>query len=84
MEFRNELDAEAYRFLLTGGVSLKDQYPDHPSLKLKDVDTQWVSMKCWGEVSRLSDMKNFPRLYEQFYNPQVFSDLKHIYDSLTP
>jgi dynein heavy chain len=35
MEFRNELDQDAYRFLLTGGVSLKDQLPEHPSIKLK-------------------------------------------------
>jgi hypothetical protein len=39
IEFRNELDQDAYRFLLTGGVSLKDQLPEHPSIKLKGEDT---------------------------------------------
>jgi dynein heavy chain len=68
MEFPNELDHDAYRFLFTNGVSLKDQLPGHPSIKLKGDDTNWVSMKSWGEVSWLSDLKAFPRFYEHFYS----------------
>jgi dynein heavy chain len=30
MDFRGELDNETYRFLLTGGISLKENYPDNP------------------------------------------------------
>jgi dynein heavy chain len=41
-------------------------------------------MKSWGEVSRLSDLKAFPRFYEHFYNHQEFIELKRIYDSLAP
>ena len=85
MEFRNELDQEAYRFLLTGGLSLKEVLPDHPSIKLKgDINTSWLSGRSWGEVSRLSDLKNFPKFYENFYNVETFNALKVIYDSLTP
>lgn len=85
MEFRNELDQEAYRFLLTGGLSLKETLPDHPSTKLKgDINTSWLSSRSWGEVSRLSDLTNFPKFYENFYNVETFNALKVIYDSLAP
>ena len=79
------MDGEAYRFLLTGGLSLKEFYPDHPSLKLpKDVDSKWFSAKIWAEVARLSDLKNFIGLQDYFYDPVIFASFKRIYDSLTP
>ena len=67
MEFRDQLDQEAFRFLLTGGLSLKDQLPEHPSLKL-NTDTLWLSQKSWGEISRLSDLHSFKDLYRHFYD----------------
>jgi hypothetical protein len=69
---------------LTGGVSLNDQLPDHPSIKFKGEDTNWVSMKSRGEVLRLSNLKAFSRFSEHFYNHEEFIELKRIDDSLAP
>lgn len=30
MEFRHELDNDAYRFILTGGLSLSEKMPEAP------------------------------------------------------
>lgn len=84
MEFRNELEQDTYRFLLTGGIALKENYPPHPSTKLKGIDTKWLSSKMWNEISRLSDIPSFIGLYEYFYNPLIFQGFKKIYDSLNP
>lgn len=66
-------------------MSLKETLPDHPSLKFKaSVNTSWISGRSWGEVSRLSDLKNFPKFYENFYDEDTFTALRFIYDSLTP
>ena len=70
MEFKKELNNDAFRFLLTGGLSLSDKLPDHPSHRLNE--TSWLSQKLWGEICRLSDVEGFEKFYETFYNEKNF------------
>jgi dynein heavy chain len=71
MEFRHELNNDAFRFLMTGGLSLSDKLPDHPSTKLSN--TSWLSAKNWGEICRLSDVEGFENFYASFYDQQTFT-----------
>lgn len=82
MEFKKELNGDAYRFLLTGGLSLSDKLPDHPSIKFDNAD--WLSAKSWGEICRLTDVPGFEDFYKAFYQEATFNRFKEIYDSLDP
>jgi dynein heavy chain len=46
--FNEQITKEQVRFLLTGGVSLDEKLPNFP----KDCD--WLTVKSWGEIIRLS------------------------------
>jgi dynein heavy chain len=47
-------------------------------------NSTWLSMRSWGELSRLSDLKSFPNFYQNFYNVDIFLGFKNLYDSLSP
>ena len=46
--FRGEVNEQAWRFLLTGGVALENPHPNP--------FPHWLSEKSWGEVVRASDL----------------------------
>lgn len=78
MEFNKQLNPEHWRFLLTGGIALSDYLPEKPK------NSEWLSLKSWGEITRLSEQKNFEDLYKKCYNDEFFNKLKVIYDSPNP
>jgi hypothetical protein len=45
--------------LLTGGISLSDDYPKIPS----EVES-WLSLKTWQELCRLKDIVGFENIIE--------------------
>lgn len=47
MEYEGVLDSEQLRFLMTGGVSIDENYPPKP-------DASWILEKMWVELCRLS------------------------------
>ena len=84
LEFRNQLDSEILRFLLTGGLALDQKMPDHPSLKFPNQDLEWISNRMWSEVCKLSLYNGFNNFYSNFYDLKTLNEFKAIYDSLTP
>ncbi|CAD8159976.1 unnamed protein product [Paramecium pentaurelia] len=77
MEFRKQLDQEAFRFLMTGGLSLQDKMPDQPK-------ADWVLPRNWGEITRLSLLPTTQGFHEYFYKDEYLNGFKRIYDSLQP
>jgi len=77
MEFRHELDNDAYRFILTGGLSLSEKMPEAPN-------ADWILSKNWGEITRLGDIPALAGFHEYFYKPEYLEGFKRIYDSLNP
>lgn len=62
LEFYKKLEGDNFRFLLTGGVSIGNKLPDTPK------NSSWLSEKMWGEICRLSELKDFPDFYKHFYD----------------
>lgn len=52
-EFKETITSEQTRFLLTGGVALDDYLPEKPE------NSEWLSIKSWGEIYRLSKIEKF-------------------------
>ena len=57
--FRDKVDDQVWRFLLTGGVALENPYPN-PC-------TEWLSEKAWSEIVRASDLPNLKGLKDSEY-----------------
>lgn len=57
--FRDKVDDQVWRFLLTGGVALENPYPN-PC-------TEWLSEKSWSEIVRASDLPNLKGLKDSEY-----------------
>lgn len=54
LEFRGEEHInDFWRFLLTGGIALSESLPEKPH------HLDWLSVKSWGELVRLSDLHGF-------------------------
>jgi len=60
-EFHGQLTTEYWRFLLTGGISLQDDFPAIPHGA-----ESWLSEKSWKELCRLSAYAGFEGLLEKF------------------
>eukprot|EP00698_Gefionella_okellyi_P021809 TRINITY_DN713_c0_g3_i1.p1 TRINITY_DN713_c0_g3~~TRINITY_DN713_c0_g3_i1.p1 ORF type:complete len:2250 (-),score=595.98 TRINITY_DN713_c0_g3_i1:82-5835(-) len=67
-----EVTNEQWRFLLTGGVALDNPYANQAS--------DWLPEKAWGEICRLSDIKEFEGLRSEV-NTAAW---KALYDSQDP
>ena len=60
--FRDKIDDDVWRFLLTGGVALDNPYPNPAA--------EWLTDKSWSEIVRASNLPNLNglmnRKYEEF------------------
>ena len=56
---RGEVDEQAWRFLLTGGVALENPHPNP--------FPHWLSEKSWGEVVRASELPNMKGWFKGTY-----------------
>eukprot|EP00658_Telonema_sp_P-2_P077188 TRINITY_DN6923_c0_g3_i4.p1 TRINITY_DN6923_c0_g3~~TRINITY_DN6923_c0_g3_i4.p1 ORF type:complete len:936 (-),score=267.78 TRINITY_DN6923_c0_g3_i4:142-2949(-) len=76
MESKNLVDAEVWRFLLTGGIGGK---PDAPNPA-----PDWITDPAWGETVRFSQLKKLKsnNFLESFVTN--IADWKAIFDSATP
>mmetsp|Transcript_11720 Transcript_11720/g.17902 ORF Transcript_11720/g.17902 Transcript_11720/m.17902 type:complete len:621 (+) Transcript_11720:841-2703(+) len=74
MEMAHEVEDPEFRFFLTGGVSLGEQLPVCPC--------DWMAEKQWGELNRLSLLKNFNGFLDHFINEHDY--YKKMYDSANP
>ena len=75
LEFHKELTSEDLRFLLTGGLALDEKLPMKPVC-------DWLSIKAWGEIFRLSKLAVFKDFYKDFEENLI--DWKVIYDDNEP
>ena len=75
MEYKNELDADELRFLVTGGTALDDKYPPAP-------EASWLTEKSWNEICRLSKLENFAGFFNDF--KERINEWKEIFDSANP
>ena len=72
-EFKGTISNEQIRFLLTGGVALDDSLPEKPQ------GSDWLSVKSWGEIDRLSKVDKFEGILQDIsVNLAAWKD---IYDS---
>ncbi|KAJ3105677.1 Dynein heavy chain 7, axonemal [Phlyctochytrium planicorne] len=71
----NEVDADEWRFLLTGGIGFG-------SLTLPNPDPSWLTDKSWLDISLLATCKSFPHFAERF--KEDLDDWKHIFESSEP
>jgi dynein heavy chain len=55
-EFLGKCNAEHFRFLLTGGVSLNSNMPEIPKC-------EWITNKMWDEINKLSNVVGFDNFY---------------------
>lgn len=58
----NKIDKQELMFLMTGGVGLKNDFPNPGS--------DWLSGKSWDEICRLDDINTFkgiPIINKNFY-----------------
>jgi len=70
--YKNEINEEEWRFLLTGGVGL-----DNPH---KNPASTWLPPSAWNEICRLNDLESFKGILDTF---GLHSDKwKRVYDSL--
>jgi len=73
LEFYGKLNAEEFRFLLTGGISLSDDYPPIP-----DSCSSWMSPKSWGEICRLNDVEGLEMIKVKVSEtPEVWNEIAH-------
>lgn len=77
MRGNNELDAEEWRFLLTGGVSTGEPAKPNPA-------PQWLADKSWAELMRLSDVHNGAFRGIADHVAQNLVAWKKLYDSGVP
>ncbi|XP_060028831.1 dynein axonemal heavy chain 3 isoform X1 [Erinaceus europaeus] len=68
------INEEMWYFLLTGGISLDNPFPNPAS--------EWLSEKSWGEVVRASSLPRLKGLMEHFI--ENTDEWKLIYDSAFP
>ena len=68
--FRDKVDDQVWRFLLTGGVALENPYPN-PC-------TEWLSEKAWSEIVRASDLPNLKGLKDSEYLGPLHNQLKQL------
>jgi len=72
--YKSEMDPDEFRFLLTGGVSVKES-PERT--------VAWQQQKYWDEMFRLTDLnKNFNGLLDDFAKSP--DEWVHIYESQEP
>ncbi|KAJ3286989.1 Dynein heavy chain 7, axonemal [Borealophlyctis nickersoniae] len=72
---RNEVDAEEWRFLITGGIGVGSSATANP-------DPSWITEKAWGDVCRLASLKGFKGFDAGFRQNVV--EWKHLFDSAEP
>jgi dynein heavy chain len=75
MESENEVDEDALRFLMTGGISLDENLPEKPA-------AGWVLEKMWAEIYRMSSLASFEDFYLSFGDN--IDAWKAIFDSANP
>jgi len=73
-ELIGKINAEEFRFLLTGGVALDEKYGAPPA--------PWVSEKAWGEICRLSRLQSFEGFSKDF--TANVKEFQKVYDSQRP
>ncbi|KAJ1549535.1 Dynein heavy chain 7, axonemal [Cladochytrium tenue] len=56
---RNEIDADEWRFLLTGGIGISDTSLPNP-------DPSWLTDKAWVDICMLSNCAAFPHFAQKF------------------
>ncbi|MAD34110.1 MAG: hypothetical protein CMJ88_10175 [Planctomycetes bacterium] len=71
---KDKIDPVEWYFALTGGVAMENVHQNPVS--------DWLSEKQWGEVTRLSELKSFNGLREEFSSGA--EEWKRIYDSSYP
>ncbi|KAI8853125.1 dynein heavy chain and region D6 of dynein motor-domain-containing protein [Chytridium lagenaria] len=71
----NEVDADEWRFLLTGGLGFG-------AMTLSNPDPSWLTEKSWVDISLLSTYKSFPNFAVQFR--EDLDDWRHIFESTEP
>ena len=62
--FRDKIDDDVWRFLLTGGVALDNPHPNPAP--------EWLTDKSWSEIVRASNLPNLKGLMDREYL-QLFS-----------
>ncbi|TPX68902.1 hypothetical protein SpCBS45565_g02819 [Spizellomyces sp. 'palustris'] len=72
---RGEIDADEWRFLLTGGIGLS-------ATKTPNPDASWINDKSWSEICRLSTLTAFTDIDKVF--SENANDWKRIFESPTP
>lgn len=70
------IDPEEWYFLLTGGVALDNPHKNHCNA--------WLTDKQWGEVCRLSDLKAFEGLREEFARPDLAAGWQALFNEELP
>ena len=56
--FRDDVNEDEWKFLLTGGIALDNIH--------KNPASEWLSNKSWAEIVRCSNMAAFEGLKEDF------------------
>ncbi|EDV27935.1 uncharacterized protein TRIADDRAFT_52992 [Trichoplax adhaerens] len=74
MKSQDQIDDEAWRFLLTGGVALNNPYPN----PAKD----WLTDKAWAEIVRASALPHFKDWLQDFIDRS--HEWKAVYDAIQP
>lgn len=74
MELNHELDVEAWRFFLTGGISLGDKLPPCPA--------PWLEEKSWGEMVRMTKLPAFKGFLDDF--EKYVDEFAKLYESPNP
>lgn len=75
MDYHKELDPDELRFLITGGTSLDEKYPQAPS-------APWLTEKSWFELCRLNKLSNFSGFLNDFQ--ERIDEWKAIFDLSNP
>jgi dynein heavy chain len=68
------IDEEVWNFLLTGGVSLENPFPNPAP--------EWMSEKCWSEIVRASHLKGLENFQQHF--ERDLHKWKNFYDISNP
>lgn len=56
MNYRDEIDEEVWRFLLTGGVALHNPHPNPAP--------EWLTDRAWSEIVRASNLPSLKGFME--------------------
>ncbi|KAL7748727.1 hypothetical protein RI367_005881 [Sorochytrium milnesiophthora] len=75
LQKQGQIDADEWRFLLTGGIALDSNQPVNP-------DPSWLSDSSWTQLCRLSGMSAFKGLLPTFV--EHLNHFRKIYDSADP